>query len=237
MNRALAILVTAFALLVIYPSANASLIFLYDFPNDSGLAADQTNSQPSGATFGDWIRTGVAAVPNSGTDTFGSNNWSQNGSIDTNVFESFSITANGGFHLNLSSLTFSALRSATGPQNMEVGLFLNGSATVYATFDFSPTTTMAAYVFNFTALTDADNATTATFKFCGWNAGGPGGQVYLDDVSTYGDISNLPEVAPLLPVSLIIACSVFETHRRRARNRLAGFIESGHKPYWYRAGI
>lgn len=197
----------------------ASLIYLYDFPGSpgSGLAANQTNPQPSDATFSDFTRNNVGVVGSS-TDEFGSNNWSLGGVLDSTVFEGFSITSAGGFHLNLSSLTFSAYRSATGPQNMEVALFLNGSASAYATFDFSPTTSKTPYTFNFTPLTDSDNVTTATFKFYGWNAGGAGGQLYLDDVATNGTISSLPEVAPLLPVTLIIACSVVEIHRRRARD-------------------
>lgn len=206
------------AVVVLQATAHASLIYTYDFPGNSGLAADQTNLQPSNATFSDFTRTNVGTPPTGPSDSFRTNNWSLGGSLDPTEFVSFSIVASGGFHLNLSSLTFNAQRFAQGPQSMEVALFLNGSGTAYATYDFSPTTTMTAYTFNFTPLTDADNVTTATFKFYGWNATGSGGQLYLDDVATYADISSVPEVAPLLPVTLIIACSVMETHRRRVRN-------------------
>jgi hypothetical protein len=196
------------ALLLFCQTGRASLIYLYDFPGSpgSGLAADQTNPQPSGATFSDFTRNNVGVVGSS-TDEFGSNNWSQGGSLDSTVFESFSITADNGFHLNLDSLTFSARRSATGPQNMEVALFLNGLATAYATFDFSPTTSMAPYTFNFTPLTDNDNVTTATFKFFGWNATGTGGQLYLDDVATYGAISSVPEAATAWPLVILVTCA------------------------------
>jgi hypothetical protein len=190
--------------------AKGSLIFLYDFPADSGLASDQSNQQPSGATFGDWIRDTVQQVPNAG-NTFGSNNWSLSGSLDANVFESFSISADVGLHLNLSSLTFTAYRSATGPQNMEVALFLNGSTSAYATLDFSPTTSTASYAFNFTPLTDADNVTTATFKFFGWNGQGVGGQLYLDDVASYGLISSVPEPATIWPMIVVIGCALGST--------------------------
>ena len=208
------LLLGAIALLLVSSNLHASLIYTYDFPGGSGLASDQTNSQPSNATFSDFTRTNVSPAPMPG-DTFGSIGWSQNGSLDSTVFESFSITAAGGFHLNLSSLTFTALRSATGPQNMEVGLFLNGSTSAYATFDFSPATSTTPYTFNFTPLTDNDNVTTATFKFFGWNAGGAGGQLYLDDVATYGTISNLPEASALTPILFLIACVCFERKQWR----------------------
>lgn len=218
--RALSLsLLTSAAFLLVCPNGEASLIYLYDFPGDSGLASVQTNSQPSNATFSDFTRNNVQSVSSGPADTFGSDHWSLSTSLDPTIFESFSITATGaGFHLNLSSLSFDLMRSATGPPNMEVGLFLNGSSTAYAIFDFSPTTSMATYTFNFTPLTDADNVTSASFKFYGWNAGGSGGQIYLDNVGTFGAISSVPEVAPFLPVSLIILCSVVQVHRRRARH-------------------
>jgi hypothetical protein len=211
------IVVGFFALLIGRSTTQASLIYLYDFPGGSGLAANQTNPQPTDATFGDFTRNNLSSVGSGPPDTFGSDHWSLNPALDPTIFEGFSITANTGFHLNLSALTFSAFRSATGPQNMEVGLFLNGSATAYATFDFSPTTSAALYSFNFTALTDSDNVTTATFKFYGWNAGGTGGQVYLDDVGTYGAISNLPETSAIGPVLLVLG-SIFTARLSRSRS-------------------
>ena len=204
--------------LAIRSTADASLLYLYDFPGNSGLAVDQTNSQPSGATFSDFTRTNVGTPPTGPSDSFRTNNWSLATSLDSTKFVSFSIVASGGFHLDLSSLTFSAQRFAQGPQSAEVALFINGSSIAYATFGFSPTTTMTSYTFNFTPLTDADNVTFASFRFYGWNATGTGGQLYLDDVATNGTISSLPEVAPVIPVSLIILCSVVEIHRRRARD-------------------
>jgi hypothetical protein len=179
----------------------------------SGLASNQTNGQPSNATFSDFTRTNLNG--SGGPPQFASTGWNLNSSIDPTQFEGFSITAAGGFHLNLSSLTFDAvLGSPTGPQNMEVALFLNGSAIAYATFDFSPTSTLTSYSFNFTPLTDANNATSATFKFYGWNAVGPAGELDLDNVATFGAISNLPEPSSMLPVLLLLGC-VFAVRKRR----------------------
>src|SRR4051794_22694702 len=103
-------------MLVAQSAAHASLIYIYDFPGASGLATNQTNGQPSNATFGDFTRTNLNG--SGGPPVFASTGWNQNNSIDPTEFEGFSITATGGFHLNLSSLTFDAgLGSPTGPQN------------------------------------------------------------------------------------------------------------------------
>ena len=214
------LLFTTLLIAVGISTAHASLIYLYDFTGGSGLAGDQANSQPSGATFSDFTRNNVGAAPSPG-DTFGSNNWSQSASLDPTVYEGFSIAADVGVHLNLSNLTFQLYRSATGPTDMEVALFLNGSSTPYATYGFTTSTAMTAYAFNFTALTDADNVTFATIKFFGWNAGGVGGQLYLDNVATYGDVVPAPEIPALWPVLLLVICILMTRERGRFVKLLA----------------
>jgi hypothetical protein len=204
MKASLRLALLAALAFAIQSTVHASLIYTYDFPGASGVAANQTNGQPGNATFSDFTRTNLNG--SGGPPVFASTGWNQNNSIDPTEFEGFSITAGAGFHLNLSSLTFDAgLGSPTGPQNMEVALFLNGSAAAYATFDFSPTSTLTSYAFNFGPLTDGDNVTVATFKFYGWNAAGPAGELDLDNVATFGGISNVPETSSLGPSLLILA--------------------------------
>jgi hypothetical protein len=206
--------VAAFFTLAICRITSAAVIYTYDFPSGSGLAIDQTNPQPSGATFSDFTRNNVNAV-NHG-DVFASVKWPSNGFIVSSDFVTFSISADAGQHLNLTNLTFSALiGSPTGPGNAQVALFLNGSATAYATFNFAPKTTLTAYNFDFTDLTDTTNATTATFKFFGWNAGGPAGSLDFDNVATFGAITNAPEpVVAWLP-GLVACCAVTADWLRR----------------------
>jgi len=200
--------------------ASAAVIYTYDFPNNpgSGLAADQTNPQPSGATFSDFTRTTV--TPGNSANVFSSVNWTVGGALDPAAYEGFSITAAAGYHLNLTSFNFDLSISAPGPTSMEAALFLNGSTTAYATFDLAPGS-LTTYTFNFTALTDADNVTSATFKLYGWNAASSSGKVVLDNVITNGTISNAPEVdtefAWLFPIALIISAYARRGLIRRAK--------------------
>ena len=216
------IVITGLALFIESSTMRAALVYVYDFPGNpgSGLATDQTNGQPAGATFSDFTRTAtLTQMPGApANNTFGTENWNQTATIDPTEYQGFSITATAGFRLNLTSFTFDAALKPSGPLNCEVGLFLNGSSTAYATFDFSPTATLTTYTFNFTALTDSDNVTSAEFRFFGWNASANGGGIVLDNVATFGGISSVPEVAPLLPVTSIIACSLIQSYRRRTRN-------------------
>jgi len=220
------LLIALIAVAALSTPASSAVIFIYDFPGNpgSGLAADQTNGNQSWAPFGDFTRNGgLTVMPGAPSNqTFGTENWNQTGSIDTTQYEGFSITAGSGIHLDLTSLSFDVTLKPSGPTNFEVGLFLNGSSTAYATLDVTPTATTTTYTFNFTPLTDAQNVTLATFNFYGWNAVASGGGIVLDNVITNGSI--VPEPGnlyfALLPLALA-AYSLSSGSRKQRRTKLA----------------
>ncbi len=211
--------------------SKAAIIYTYDFPGNpgSGLAANQTNGQPFLGTFSDFTRTGgLTQMPGApANNTYGTESWNLTGSIDTSQYEGFSITAAAGCHLNLSSLSFDLQLKPSGPANFEVGLFLNGSSTAFATLDLAPTSTLTTYTFDFTDLTDADNVSSAAFRFFGWNAAASGGGIVLDNVITNGVI--LPEANPVyfagLPVLLALGSLgqyILRPQRTRVRDASRG---------------
>lgn len=199
--------------------ARATVIYTYDFPtvagSGSGLAADQANSQPTGATFSDFTRNGGLLVDQK-ADIFSSENWAIGPGIDTTVYAAFTITADAGYVLELSQLTFDSIRKSSGPTIAEVALFLNGSSTPYAVFDYTPDGTMNPYTFAFTPLTAADNITTATFQFYGGGATSSTGTMAYDNVATHGVITPVPEI-PGLYGSLALLPLIWLAHRRRLK--------------------
>ena len=209
----------AIAFVLVCSNGSASLIYTYDFPGGpgSGLAVDQTNGQPAGATFSDFTRNG-GLTGTGAAGVFGSKNWSTAGSPDPNIFTAFTITADPGLVLTLSQLTFDSLKNgAAAPLLAEVDLFLNGSATAYASFAWTPQNApMTSYVFNFTPVTGADNVTTATFKFFAWNAASGTNEVQFDNVAIFGGV-DVPESAGLGPAGLVIGCAILA--RRLSRER------------------
>jgi hypothetical protein len=214
--------VLAIALVLGRETTRASLIYTYDFPGpgpNNGLATNQTNGQPSNATFSDFTRNGgLTGTGNS--DVFGSKNWPTGGTLDPNVFTAFTITADPGFVLTLSQLTFDSLKNgATAPLFAEVDLFLNGSSTAYASFAWIPQNSpMTSYTFNFTPVTAADNVTTATFRFYAWNATDATNEVQFDNVAVYGSIE-VPEAAGLGPAALVISCAILLLRLQRRSQR------------------
>ena len=199
--------------------ANAVIVYTYDFPGSpgSGLAANQTGPQPANGSFSDFVRVNLNS--SAGAGVFTSSNWNQTGIIDTTQYVGFSIAADASYHLELTDLVFDARISATGPADTRVALFVNGSSTAYATLDIAPTSTVTTYAFDFTDLTAADNATTVDVRFYGYNAGGAGGTLLLDNVVTSGVITNVPEFEPAWLAFFVIAVSLLAEHRRARRVR------------------
>jgi hypothetical protein len=200
--RWLGLLICSFGAL----SSSASIVYTYDFPGTpgSGLASDQTNPQPGNATFGDWNRTNLSQIATS--NVFDTGGWNNSSNFDSTQYESFTITANPGWHLNLSLLTFDEQRSAGGPTKGRVQLFLNGSTTAYDVFNFNPTPSTQNQTDNFTPTTDANNVTVAEFRFYGWNGGDPGGTMFLDNVAVTIDVVPEPGtwLFALLPNGIVL---------------------------------
>ncbi len=215
-------LIPSLIICLVWGAANASASYVYDFPGTpgSGLATDQSNPQPGNATFGDWQRVGVVAAPTA--NVFDSAQWQNTSVFDpTSSYVSFDITATSGYHLDLSgSITFDQMRSAGGPTKGRIRIFLNGSATAYATFNWNPTPSLQGQSFNFTPTTDVDNVTSVEVRFYGWNGGDPLGSMLFDNVAV-GITAIVPEPATwlsaLIPLSLIVASSL---KWRRSRGRV-----------------
>jgi hypothetical protein len=210
------VLLFQFFLALAHSSAFASIIWTYDFPGTpgSGLAADQTNPQPGHATFGDWNRINLSAVGTA--DVFNSSFWNTTSTFDSTQYASFSITADAGYHLNLSLLTFDEMRESGGPTKGRIQMFLNGSTTAYATFDYNPTASLQNKTFDFTDTTDADNVTLVEFRFYGWNGGTPSAGLLFDNVGVTLTIVPEPNQWLLVVWPVGVALRRLCARRRRA---------------------
>jgi hypothetical protein len=197
-------------------AARASLVWTYDFPGTPGapLGNGQTNPQLPNATFGDWSRVNLAAVGT--TDVFDSNFWNTTATFDATQYASFTITADAGYHLNLSDLTFDESRTSGGPTKGRIYMFVNGSATPFDSFDYNPSSSVQNKTFDFTDTVDADNATTIEFRFYGWNGGTPAASLIFDNVVING-VGIVPETGTIVPLALLLSCALIESVKRRRR--------------------
>ena len=180
------------AMIAIPGIVNATIVYTYDFPGTpgSGLASNQSSTAPAYTTFGDWSRVNVTAGPTA--NAFESTNWNTTSTFDPTEYASFTITTNAGWHLNLQLLTFDEVRASGGPTKGRVDMFINGSTTAYATFNYNPSASVQNKSFDFTDTVDADNVTTVEFRFYGWNGGTAAAGLTFDNVAITLDV--VPEV-------------------------------------------
>ena len=189
-----------------YGTLRGSIVWTYDFPGSpgSGVGNNQTNPQPTGATFGDWARVNLTA--GTASDAFESTFWNNTAVFDPTQYESFTITADAGYHLNLEQLTFDEMRTSGGPTKGHIEMFLNGSSAPWAVFNYNPSSNWNSHTFDFTDTTDSDNVTLVEFRFYGWNGGTPDAGLLFDNVAV--TLSAVPEVPNLGAVILVIGCAV-----------------------------
>ena len=181
-------------------TGSASFIYLYDFPGNpgSGLANDQTNPQFGNMTFSDWTRVNVTAGTTA--NAYDTAFWNTTSIFDSGQYVTFTITADAGYHLNLSQLTFDEIRISGGPTKGRVQMFLNGSATAFDVFDYNPSASWKSHTFDFTDTVDADHVTSVEFRFYGWNGGTADASLLFDNVgiTVLGVVPEPPVTLPAI---------------------------------------
>lgn len=181
----------------IFPLSTFAALATYEFTGTS-TGDDQFNAvtaQPANGSFSTFTRVNVTWV--STADVFKSSAWST-GTQDTSEYVHFIVTADSGYELDLISLTFTFQRTATGPQNGEVSLFLNGESTPTTSFSFTPSTSSQSSTWDSGSANPFPSflgVTTAEFRFYGWSAGSGAGNILFDNVSVEGGITAVPEPA------------------------------------------
>lgn len=160
----------------------------YNFDTYSCGGTANVVSQPANATFSAFTRNTVDC--NSVSQVFSSGNWNTGTSYDGNYYIEFSITANAGYYVTLTSLAFDQNRSGTGPSNARVAHNASGSFTTDYN-DFSPAPTNNNINWNFTDFNSTIGG-TVTFRIYGWNMGNASGKFQVDNVVLNGTVTLAP---------------------------------------------
>ena len=219
--RRLVLLFLLSALLSSVRPARAALTWAYDFPGTpgSGVANAQTNPQDPNATFGDWNRVNLTQVGTA--NVFDTTGWSVGAGIDTTQYEVFTITAAPGYHLDLTQLTFDQMRTSGGPTKGLINMYVNGSATVWDSFNWNPTASVQNKTFDFIDTVDADNVTVVEFRLFGWNGGDPNANMLVDNMAV--TVAIVPEQNAawliVLPLALALYSFARSVLRKRQRSR------------------
>jgi hypothetical protein len=121
------------------------------------------------------VSRGAGLVASANGDRFNANNWSEStlaDAITNNDYMEWTIEANDGLALTLSSLVLNMQRSSTGPQNFALRSSVDGFAANVATFSVTSTSTETQNI----ALNGFDNLLQpVTFRLYGAGAGSSAG--------------------------------------------------------------
>ncbi len=181
---------TQLSLLALVVSNASGQLATYEFTGAS-TGNNQFNDvtlQPDHGVFGSFQRVNVDWA--SGANVFNSKSWNTGLSLDPSEYVGFTITADAGFSLDLSQVSFGSSRSSSGPLNGQVSLFLENSATPAESVSFSSGTTLGTTTFDFS---DVTGASQAEFRFYGFGGSSALGTLRLDDVAVSGSITPVPE--------------------------------------------
>ena len=202
----------AVATIGVFASAtNAAVLVQYNFDAGTtsataGLVPSTVDSNVTSNTF-----SGVGAIPNTGGGVTNTNYASGNpntglainfqgwptGAVDPGDYYTFTITPKAGIRMNIDNITLDERSSSTGPRNMVIrsnNNDINYNTNIGGPFTLSPvqngtnppnngfsTYTTGTLGSSFTNLTQA-----VTFRIYGYNAGGTGGTMRLDNVTVNG---------------------------------------------------
>lgn len=180
-----------------------------DTPTQTGLAFTSL----SGANV-----TLQYSSPNTNTFTTA---WVTGGaSPNTSEYLSLSLQATSGYALDLSSLTFNSSRSASGPPNVRIEMFIDGTS-VATSSDFTiadpgsgTTASMSSSTFNFADQLSIAAATVVEFRFYAWGGTSSSGSLRLDDIAISGALAAVPEPATWGLIAGLVAF-LAARHRRK----------------------
>lgn len=160
----------------------------YTFGANGNVSSFPYNGTPvTGLDIGDLTKNGVTSTSSSGN--FRASGWSTGSTIDTGDYFEFTLTADPGYQLDLTSITFGIGRSATGPVNWEWRSSADGYTSTISTY----TSLNADLLNNGGVLTNPDlnsswtgnvldlsgseyqDLTTITFRFYGYTTEGAAG--------------------------------------------------------------
>ena len=165
---------------------------IYQFTSYTCGGTASVTTQPANATFSAFTRCASITCQNQ-ANVFDSGNWSNSGSYDGVSYVEFSITANPGYLVNLTSISFDQKATGAGPNDARFAHNNSGNFTTNY-MGFFPTTTNTTTTWDFTDFQTVSGG-TVTFRIYGFNSGTGSGRLQFDNVT----INGTSAIAPVPP--------------------------------------
>jgi hypothetical protein len=166
--------------------AASSQIASFNF-SGSGTCPTQGNTPISPAahvTVTPFSRASLTCVTSQ--DVFNSKDWTIGSTINTSQYIEVTATAEAGYILNLSSVSFKIANSSTGPTSARIAH--NAAGSFSTTQDITVGTSYTTVSFDFADIT-TDPGAAVSFRIYGWNNTSSGGTMRITDFFINGSVS------------------------------------------------
>jgi len=156
------------------------------------------------------IGRGVGIEGSNADDRYNANRWNTT-SFDNTAYFTWTIEANSGWEIDLSSLSYTGQASSSGPQQFELRSSVDGFTTSLGTISASGSTVTLAS-------TSFQNLTTPTeFRLYAWGATVWNGTFSINSFDFKGSVSAIPEPSTYAAILGAVALGGLYYSRRRVQ--------------------
>jgi hypothetical protein len=212
----------------------AQVIATWDFEGDVASASTVApNASAGDAVFGPGNGPASFPVGNSTTDAFSANDWSTGGTTANRYIE-FSLTADPGFELNITGITFDERRSGTGPREFTVISSTDPSFVPNSVYGGSLDQAIPDDTeWRTQTFTETDNgATIYIFRIFGKQAEGSSGTWRFDNVSINGTVTPNPCLTGEVNFDGLFASTSFSGQTTPTNDYSDGFVSFSGSGDW-----
>jgi hypothetical protein len=162
------------------------MIGIYEFTGATGCPNENPNvtSQPIQATFNQY--SSVSTTCSAANNVFNNSAWNTTATLDLNEYNTFTLTANDCYTMNISKISFDHRNSGTGNVTWHVRSSADNFSTTIATGQSSSTIENIQI-----PLLGLNNLSAITFRFYVTLAAGSGTTWRQDNVAVYGTFNTL----------------------------------------------
>lgn len=226
---------------VVAHTAAAQTLFTYTFADvTTSSGRSSTGGVASNVTFSSFSASTSVAANSSAAGVFGFATWTTgatngsntfSGSVDANRYYEFTITPQSGYTVSLSSITFDAGRSSTGPRQFVIrssndsyvsnisgtgsGAVSTVSGNIFQFTDNSSTNLVAGQSITMSSFTNVTSP--LTLRIFGFNAEAGTGTLRIDNLAVNGSVTAVPEPSTYAAMAGAVALLGVMVHRRRQR--------------------
>lgn len=176
-----------FGLLLIIPSLYFAQIFKFSFtgaaicPTPNNTPVNLTPNVNVTPLFRQGINCSATAA------SFNSNAWPTSSTQDLNSYVEVTVVSTAGYQMNLASISFDVVRSASGPISGRIAMD-NGSGNFSQTNDFISTESLQTVTWDFADYT-VQSGYIVRFRIYGWQASSGTGTLRLNNLSLLGAVT------------------------------------------------